>query len=71
MVKNTRKTDLLMFSELAGITEKFDNHEDIPFRIALPAFMTSELKTAFQKSTQKFVLQSKKYKKEQATQLIA
>ncbi len=48
MVKNTRKTDLLMFSELAGITEKFDNYEDIPFRIALPAFMTSELKTAFQ-----------------------
>ena len=48
MVKNTRKTDLLMFSELAGMTEKFDNYEDIPFRIALPAFMTSELKTAFQ-----------------------
>ena len=48
MVKNTRKTDLLMFSELAGINTKFENAEDIPFRIALPAFMTSELKTAFQ-----------------------
>ncbi len=48
MVKNTRKTDLIMFSELAGITTKFENSNDIPFRIALPAFMTSELKTAFQ-----------------------
>ena len=47
MVKNTRKTDLIMFSELAGL-DKFDNVADIPFRIALPAFMTSELKTAFQ-----------------------
>ena len=47
MVKNTRKSDLVMFSELAGL-EKFDKVSDIPFRIALPAFMTSELKTAFQ-----------------------
>jgi flagellar biosynthetic protein FliP len=47
MVKNTRKSDLIMFSELAGL-EKFDEVKDIPFRIALPAFMTSELKTAFQ-----------------------
>ena len=47
MVKNTRKTDLIMFSELAGL-KKFDEVADIPFRIALPAFMTSELKTAFQ-----------------------
>ena len=47
MVKNTRKSDLIMFSELAGL-EKFDKVADIPFRIALPAFMTSELKTAFQ-----------------------
>ncbi len=47
MVKNTRKTDLIMFTELAGL-EKFNKVSDIPFRIALPAFMTSELKTAFQ-----------------------
>jgi flagellar biosynthetic protein FliP len=47
MVKNTRRTDLIMFTELAGL-EKFDKISDIPFRIALPAFMTSELKTAFQ-----------------------
>jgi len=48
MVKNTRKTDLLMFSDLAGINKKFENYEEIPFRVVLPAFMTSELKTAFQ-----------------------
>ena len=48
MVKNTRKTDLLMFSDLAGIDKKFENYEEIPFRVVLPAFMTSELKTAFQ-----------------------
>ncbi len=48
MIKNTRKTDLLMFSDLAGIDKKFENYEEIPFRIVLPAFMTSELKTAFQ-----------------------
>ena len=47
MVKNTRRTDLIMFTELAGL-KKFDKVSDIPFRIALPAFMTSELKTAFQ-----------------------
>ena len=47
MVKNTRKSDLIMFTELAGL-EKFNQVSDIPFRIALPAFMTSELKTAFQ-----------------------
>ena len=47
MVKNTRKSDLIMFSELAGL-DKFEEVKDIPFRIALPAFMTSELKTAFQ-----------------------
>ncbi len=48
MVKNTRKTDLLMFSDLAGINKKFENYDEIPFRVVLPAFMTSELKTAFQ-----------------------
>ena len=48
IVKNTRKTDLIMFSDLAGDQLKYDNPEDIPFRVALPAFMTSELKTAFQ-----------------------
>ena len=36
-----------MFAEIAGIKE-LNSKEDIPFSIALPAFITSELKTAFQ-----------------------
>ena len=47
MVLNTRESDLAMFSEIAGEKEYFTK-EDIPFSIALPAFITSELKTAFQ-----------------------
>jgi flagellar biosynthetic protein FliP len=47
MVMNTRETDLAMFAEIANIKE-LNSKEDIPFTIALPAFITSELKTAFQ-----------------------
>ena len=47
MILNTRQSDLSMFSEIAG-KEDFNTKEDIPFSIALPAFITSELKTAFQ-----------------------
>ena len=47
MVKNTRKNDLLMFSEMAN-EGKFENSSQIPFYIVLPAYITSELKTAFQ-----------------------
>jgi flagellar biosynthetic protein FliP len=47
MVMNTRKNDLNMFIDLAeeGAVETPD---DIPLTILLPAFITSELKTAFQ-----------------------
>ncbi len=47
MVINTRESDISMFAEIAGEKE-FYSKEDIPFSIALPAFITSELKTAFQ-----------------------
>lgn len=47
MLANTRKNDLLMFSELAGF-EPFDDPSDVPATVLLPAFITSELKTAFQ-----------------------
>mgnify|MGYP001177226647 FL=1 len=47
MVNNTRENDLSMFAEISGAKEFYDK-EDIPFSIALPAFITSELKTAFQ-----------------------
>ena len=47
MVRNTRNNDLNMFSAMAG-EENFDNPTDVPLYIVLPAYMTSELKTAFQ-----------------------
>ena len=47
MVKNTRKTDLALFSDMAE-TGGFDDPADVPFTVLLPAFITSELKTAFQ-----------------------
>lgn len=47
MVSNTRQNDLLMFAELAG-SGPYASPKDVPFSVLLPAFMTSELKTAFQ-----------------------
>lgn len=47
MLRQTRETNLVMFTDLAG-AGLFDNPADIPFSILLPAFVTSELETAFQ-----------------------
>ncbi len=47
MMKQTRKSDLALFADIAG-APKFERQEDVPFSILLPAFVTSELKTAFQ-----------------------
>ncbi|GAA0466978.1 hypothetical protein GCM10009096_04610 [Parasphingorhabdus litoris] len=47
MAKQTRQSDLRLFMDLAD-QESFASTEDIPFSIMLPAFVTSELKTAFQ-----------------------
>tara|TARA_R110000782_G_scaffold268393_1_gene364749 strand:+ start:12278 stop:13075 length:798 start_codon:yes stop_codon:yes gene_type:complete len=47
MAKQTRASDLRMFSGLAEAPE-YQSIEDVPFTILLPAFVTSELKTAFQ-----------------------
>ncbi|MEQ8408527.1 MAG: flagellar type III secretion system pore protein FliP [Gammaproteobacteria bacterium] len=47
MVDQTRESDLALFSEMAGYTA-FDTLNDIPFRVLVPAYITSELKTAFQ-----------------------
>lgn len=47
MLKQTRKSDLMLFSDLAK-APKVEKASDIPFSILLPAFVTSELKTAFQ-----------------------
>ncbi len=47
MLKNTRNKDLLLFFELSG-QDKVETPEDVPTHILIPAFITSELKTAFQ-----------------------
>lgn len=47
MAKQTRESDLRMFSGLAE-APAYNSPADIPFSILLPAFVTSELKTAFQ-----------------------
>jgi flagellar biosynthetic protein FliP len=47
MIRQTRERDLIMFSEMAK-APKFATPADVPFSILLPAFVTSELKTAFQ-----------------------
>lgn len=47
MLKQTRETDLAMFANMAGM-EDIASPEQTPMRILVPAFVTSELKTAFQ-----------------------
>ncbi len=47
MTKQTRVKDLKMFADM-GKTGPFASPKDIPFSVLLPAFITSELKTAFQ-----------------------
>ena len=47
MMRQTRQNDLRLFSDLAGV-QRFNSPQDVPFSILLPAFVTSELKTAFQ-----------------------
>ncbi len=46
MLAQTRETDLALFTELGNSTA--DSLDSVPFTVLLPAFLTSELKTAFQ-----------------------
>jgi flagellar biosynthesis protein FliP len=47
MIKQTRKSDLAMFAKIAN-APAFESKAQVPFSILLPAYVTSELKTAFQ-----------------------
>ncbi|WP_370263523.1 flagellar type III secretion system pore protein FliP [Limnobacter sp.] len=47
MLKQTREPDLALFMRL-GKVENVQNPEDVPLKVLIPAFVTSELKTAFQ-----------------------
>jgi len=47
MLANTRENDIDLFFRI-GSVEPVANTSDIPFTVLMPAFLTSELKTAFQ-----------------------
>ena len=47
MLKQTRESDLALFAGIAKI-DKINSPEETPLRILVPAFVVSELKTAFQ-----------------------
>jgi len=47
MIEQTRETDIQLFASLAG-DDAYDGPESVPFSVLMPAFLTSELKTAFQ-----------------------
>lgn len=46
MIQQTREADLGLFAEMAGV--ELTDPESVPFKVLIPAYMTSELKTAFQ-----------------------
>jgi len=48
MLAQTRKADIALFVKLAGKDGKIQSLNTLPFTILMPAFVTSELKTAFQ-----------------------
>jgi flagellar biosynthetic protein FliP len=47
MLKQTREADLSLFAKVAN-TPKVERADQVPMRVLIPAFVTSELKTAFQ-----------------------
>ena len=48
MLAQTREDDVALFVKLAGKEGTIDSMDTLPFTILMPAFVTSELKTAFQ-----------------------
>lgn len=48
MLEQTRESDLSMFIRLADQEGAFEQPQDVPLNVLMPAFVTSELKTAFQ-----------------------
>lgn len=48
MLSQTRVKDLETFVSIAGDEDKYDDPSEVPLNILIPAFVTSELKTAFQ-----------------------
>jgi flagellar biosynthetic protein FliP len=47
MYGQTQTKDLNLFCDIAGITYEKDHYDDVPFTVVVPAFILSELRTAF------------------------
>jgi flagellar biosynthetic protein FliP len=47
MLKQTREPDLALFARISG-TQVMNGPEEVPMKVLIPAYVTSELKTAFQ-----------------------
>ncbi len=47
MLAQTRDDDLMLFANISNAPQ-FETADDVPFSLLMPAFVTSELKTAFQ-----------------------
>jgi flagellar biosynthetic protein FliP len=47
MLKQTRQSDVALFAKLAKLDANVKS-QDVPFKVLVPAFVTSELKSAFQ-----------------------
>ncbi len=47
MLRQSRDSDITFFARISK-TPKVDSPDELPLRVIIPAFMTSELKTAFQ-----------------------
>jgi flagellar biosynthetic protein FliP len=54
MMKQTRKSDLALYIKLSR-SKSLNGPEDVPLTVLVPAFITSELKTAFQISFAIFI----------------
>lgn len=48
MLSQTRVKDLETFVQIGGYEDLYDDPADVPLTVLIPAFVTSELKTAFQ-----------------------
>ena len=48
MLAQTRDTDIQLFARLSGVEDGYESVDDVPLTVIVPAFVTSELKTAFQ-----------------------
>jgi len=47
MLRQTREADIALFAQISG-SEEIESRELVPMKILVPAYITSELKTAFQ-----------------------